>query len=131
VGVPDNVTLQLRPAVSVAVQFPVTPVRLGAAEVAGAGSGRAAVCVGAGVVGGAITGSGVFGAVTFGVAGLGGVGSIGTLEPAGGKPGAGGAVGDATGGKDDPDVGGGKGCDVTGGNVEVETRPVGAAVKLC
>jgi hypothetical protein len=122
------VTLQERPAASFAVQLPVTLVRDGAADAADVGSGgREAVWVGAGATGGATIGSATFGVAGLGKLGLGaagllGVGSIGTLEPAGGKPleagGADGAVG-------------GKGCDVTGGNVEVETRPIGAGVNVC
>jgi hypothetical protein len=58
-----------------------------------------------------------------------GAGSICTDEPAGGKPpgtdGADGEVGGIA-----PPEGSGSGCDVTGGSVEVETRPVGTGVKV-
>jgi hypothetical protein len=111
----ESVTRQVPPLASLAVQFPVTDVRVGAPVEAGtAGSGREATCVWA-------DGCGVRGAGSA----RGGSGSIGMVEPIGGRPGVE-PPGLCWPGKP-PDAmlppGGGNGLE--------STRSVGAGVKVC
>jgi hypothetical protein len=94
----ESVIRQVPPVASLAVQLPVTPVRVGApAAVGGAGRGS----------------------------GLGGSGSIGTLEPIGGKPGE--AVPPPVG----PGRAPGAGPPPGGGSGLESTLSVGAGVKVC